>query len=212
MTHLSRFFSTSRDFFVELGTAQVSGTIGAMRNQAAEIAVKWGADIICHWDDDDWSHPNRIAEQVSLLQPTAVDCVGYRDMLFWDTREGQSVPDSRTPYFNRPGLPVNKAWMYNNRFDQSYCVGTSMCYWREAWERNQFDDVNHGEDSRWLRKVRSIGVESGAIDERFPVVNQPRMIASIHGGNTAPYNPPGDPNMWSRAAEWDQHCREVMAL
>jgi glycosyltransferase involved in cell wall biosynthesis len=188
------------------GTAQVSGTIGAMRNQAADIAVKWGADIICHWDDDDWSHPNRIAEQVTLLQATGVDCVGYRDMLFWDTRQRDKEWFWDTPE------GYGKAWVYNNRFDQSYCVGTSMCYWREAWERNQFDDVSHGEDSRWLRKVRSIGVESGTIDERFPVVNQPRMMASIHGGNTAPYNPPGDPNMWSRWPQWDEHCREVMAL
>ncbi len=43
------------------------------------------ADIIIHWDSDDWSHPNRIAEQVALLQASGAECVGYGQMLFYST-------------------------------------------------------------------------------------------------------------------------------
>ena len=46
------------------------------------------ADILVHLDDDDYSHPNRIAEQVVLLQSSGADCVGYREMLFWQNRSG----------------------------------------------------------------------------------------------------------------------------
>src|SRR6266704_272750 len=60
--------------------------IGALRNEATQFAIDEGEsdiDIVIHWDDDDWSHPNRIIEQVELLQFTGCDCVGYREMLFW---------------------------------------------------------------------------------------------------------------------------------
>ena len=49
---------------LESGTTKDCGAVGI---------IHW-ADIIIHWDDDDYSHPNRIAEQVALLQssgPTA---------------------------------------------------------------------------------------------------------------------------------------------
>src|SRR5262249_34410079 len=59
-------------------------TIGALRNRANLLAVhECGADILIHWDDDDWSHPARIKEQVAILQASNYDAVGYREMLFW---------------------------------------------------------------------------------------------------------------------------------
>ena len=54
--------------------------IGTLRNLANERS---NTDILIHWDDDDYSHPNRIAEQVALLQSSGADVVGYREMLFW---------------------------------------------------------------------------------------------------------------------------------
>ena len=40
-------------------------------------------DILIHWDDDDYSHPNRIAEQVALLKSSGADVVGFSEMLSW---------------------------------------------------------------------------------------------------------------------------------
>src|SRR5688572_14083799 len=40
-------------------------SIGAKRNIACSRA---DGEIICHWDDDDWSAPNRITDQVTRLQ------------------------------------------------------------------------------------------------------------------------------------------------
>jgi len=51
--------------------------VGTKRNVACEYAET--ADIICHWDDDDWSAPTRIAEQVeTLTEDMTVQLVGYR--------------------------------------------------------------------------------------------------------------------------------------
>ena len=55
-------------------------SIGKLRNQANALCRE---DIIIHFDDDDVSHPNRIAEQVAHLQASGAECVGYREMLFW---------------------------------------------------------------------------------------------------------------------------------
>jgi glycosyltransferase involved in cell wall biosynthesis len=59
-----------------------SQPIGTLRNQANGTT---SADIIVHWDSDDWSHPNRIAEQVALLQSSGAECVGYGQMMFYST-------------------------------------------------------------------------------------------------------------------------------
>ena len=80
-------------------------TIGELRNYAATFAES--GDIIVHWDDDDLSHPNRIAEQVALLQSSGADAVGYRQMLFW-----------REPMNGVPGTN-GEAWVYT-RSDLRY--------------------------------------------------------------------------------------------
>lgn len=72
-----------------------SRSIGALRNEANRST---DCDIICHWDSDDWSHPDRIAEQVALLQSSGAECVGYNEMLFWFNAMGCSC-------FKSPGPP-----------------------------------------------------------------------------------------------------------
>ena len=54
-------------------------TIGELRNLAIQAEHEWWgfkSDIIAHFDDD-LSHPNRLAEQVALLQQSGADAVGY---------------------------------------------------------------------------------------------------------------------------------------
>jgi len=151
--------------------------IGALRNEATRAC---NADILIHWDDDDWSHPNRIAEQVALLQSSGKECVGYNDLLFW----------------SRP-----EAWLYHKP-PLGYLPGTSLCYWRKTWECHQFPDKMRGEDEEWLRCVDSLGVSS-------IVDGEPRMVATIHGGNTSS-RVCENSEQWKRVAEWDEYCERVI--
>ncbi len=184
-------------------------TIGALRNAANNSAGR--CDIFVHWDSDDWSHHDRISEQVELLQSSGAECVGYREMLFWRT-------------------PKSEAWRYYVPLP-SWVIGSSMCYWRRAWEKHPFPDlparpkVKDGstEDVVWRRGVKCAGVVSIAepyanelnssqraelslANERY----SPRMICSIHGRNSQDYEIELYPDTWSRAPQWDDHCREVM--
>jgi hypothetical protein len=185
--------------------ADPARTIGAMRNYANSLLTD--CDIVCHWDDDDWSHENRIAEEVALLQATGADCVGYNEMLFWDQRPGQ-----------QNGIDaLSAAWLYSNP-NPRYALGTSLCYWRRAWEARPFQDINHGEDTEWLKGVWCHAVST--FDLMKPAGADPRMIARIHAGNSSSgYDPaemarhnvlPASERQWSRVPAWDRVCREVM--
>jgi len=193
--------------------------------------------VIIHWDSDDWSHPERIAEQVAFLQASGKEAVGYREMLFWrETKQvlGAGVEYSQTAPPRSLGslaLKDGEAWLYSNG-NPGYCLGTSLCYWRRVWEKRPFEDLAHGEDYAWLKGVDSLGISSRSKRSRIMcdsfggdgpdgsiVVKdgQPRMIASIHGGNTSPAyqhleacEKQGE--KWKRVPQWDDFCRKVMTL
>lgn len=184
--------------------ASKGAPVGTLRNMANDLSLKsW--DCIAHWDSDDWSHPRRIEEQVRLLQSDpSLDVVGYRDMLFWNQTPGQFCG----------------AWFYENR-DSRYCLGTSLCYWRKAWERVKFLPMPNkagatGEEFHWLKAMNALGESSLPSDPNLPdyPATKPRMIASIHGANTQYYG--GDllesSTSWRRVPGWDDHCRKVMEL
>lgn len=193
-------------------------SIGSLRNWGA-LGTK--ADIIIHWDDDDYSHPNRIAEQVALLQSSGADCVGYREMLFWREglpwMEGATVAlDDRSDLWkmNKPG----EAWLYSNP-DPRYCLGTSLCYWRRTWERKPFEATSQGEDERFTTGLNCVGISANPIDDDPPMHHneQSRMVARIHAGNTSTAYDPAkmaacqvQGEKWTRVPAWDQFCRSVM--
>ncbi|RMH60681.1 MAG: glycosyltransferase family 2 protein [Bacteroidetes bacterium] len=64
--------------------------IGALRNQALEAAT--GDLIVPQWDDDDWSHPERLARQAAVLQEGYDAC----------TLAGTLMHVDADPYFDRP--------------------------------------------------------------------------------------------------------------
>jgi hypothetical protein len=177
-------------------------SIGALRNEVCDWAAHGPTpipEIFITWDDDDWSHAARIAEQVALLQSSGAACVGYSQALFWDTV---------TP-------PAGQAWIYSGN-----PIGASFCYWRETWEALPFEDVSRGEDDRFWRALRVAGKKvetfSGLVAPSLADNDYPRMIHHIHGGNTwvpdyAKAAAHGS-NNWRRAPEFDEYCRERMAL
>lgn len=192
-----------------------TSTIGELRNTGNTYASKGLAeqpDILIHWDDDDYSHPNRIAEQVAMLQSGDYDAVGYREMLFWRTVP-QSVKDGYAEVLRRfppdPNVPMpehlklrqDEAYIYTHPH-ANYCIGTSLCYWRRTWEAKPFPDLpipgnpqSASEDWAWQSGLRTASVSSlrawPASDATESVANirgwtyacDPRMIATIHGQN-----------------------------
>ena len=170
-------------------------TMGEMRNTANAFADP--GEVIVQWDSDDFSDPNRIAEQVALLQSSGADCVGFNEMLFW-----------REP---SPELPCGEAWLYNNP-NPTYALGTSLCYWRESWSRKPFAATNVGEDLQFCTGLKVLGLSS--LTEMGSIAGcDPRMIARIHPGNTSTAYAPEKMRAnseWRRVPEWDDFCRSTM--
>ena len=134
--------------------------IGELRNLVNSMALPTvhDAEIIAHWDSDDWSHQERLTEQVALLQESGAEAVGYREMLFWDSRPGAFCG----------------AWLYSSP-NPAYCLGTSLVYWRKTWERRPFEHRDQAEDTIFLHRVKAAAASS-------IVGGEPRMVASIHRG------------------------------
>ncbi len=198
-------------------------SIGELRNRAVDWVTSdyrfpYGgeqterSEILCHFDDDDLSHPNRIAEQVALMDATGAEVVGYSELLFWR----EAVPAADDFYVEdaedcfgdlADGGEPGEAWLYRGTI-----LGTSLMYRREVWERFPFPATSYGEDTEWLKQVQHAGVKIMA--EGMNRMGQPRMIARIHAGNTskayAPEAMREATHHWSRVPEWDAYCREVM--
>ena len=175
-------------------------TFGALRNWANRLAQS--ADIIAHFDSDDVSHPRRIEEQVAFLQSSGAEAVGYRELLFWDTRpvHAEISPERWSPR--------NEAWLYAHPHP-AYLVGASMCYWRRVWRTHPFDErVPHEDQDWWLHHWPLCAAESAIVGA------EPRMICGIHGDNTSEAY--SAKHMiapeWNRAPEFDNYCAERMKL
>jgi hypothetical protein len=112
--------------------------------------------VIAHWDDDDWSAPGRLADQLERLRGTGKAVTGYSVIKFTD---GQR-------WWLYPGLP-------------EYAVGTSLCYRRDWWLGHRFPCLQVGEDNQFVfeaRTARQIAVVDGT----------DMMYATVHAGNTSP--------------------------
>jgi len=134
--------------------------------------------------------------QVALLQASGADCVGYNEILFWESRTSEAW------IYENDALDI--ATKFNPGYENSYPpVGASYCYWRAAWERLPFPEIDKGEDTHWKRMgARCYGLTGvGRVE--------PRLICEIHGGNT------NSSIMrryaeFRRAPQWDEYCKETM--
>lgn len=181
-------------------------SIGTYRNEAAASAKLMGADIVCHFDSDDLSGPNRIAEQVALLQSSGADCVGYREVMFWDRNAGKMRMDGGALY-SVPTSEAGEAWIYTSRHP-SWCHGASLCYWRKTWERNPFPDMNAGEDLVWQAGLKRASVSAITTPVGHLLDTEPRLICGLHGGNTSAAIVSDAPE-WKRAVSWDARVRDL---
>lgn len=156
-------------------------SIGNLRNMANSRAVEDHApDILVHFDDDDWSHPNRIAEQVALLQSSGAECVGYHSMYFWQAPILDLHDQISEAYNAGNSLDVTNLTTHEGRLhgygrvylyagEPPYALGTSLCYWRSVWEKRPFEDVPMGEDSKFLDGTNAEGKR----------IHEPLRVASV---------------------------------
>lgn len=129
-------------------------TTGEMRNLTCSLAQ---GDIFIHWDDDDWSAPERIQIQMEQMEETGKPVVGFHSISYWNT-------------------VTQLAYQY--RGIRPYACGTSQCYRKEYWQQNRFPKQIIGEDSFFSSRAqaqRSLDSFDG----------MQLIVARMHGDNTS---------------------------
>ena len=143
-------------------------TIGEKRNFGC---LRARGEIICHWDDDDYSHPERLADQVARLLDSGKAVTVYSSMRFTDGHA----------WWRYDGGPEGAAY---------HAPGTSLCYFKRWWQAHPFPLVQIGEDGAFMS-------EAWRHDELIADAGD-WMHATIHRENTSPRQLSG--KQWSRLA------------
>lgn len=130
-----------------------SETIGEKRNFGSSLAA---GEIVLSWDDDDWSAPGRISDQVKRLQDTGAAVTGFHSMHFTD----------------------GTTW-WKFRGDRTTNLGTSLCYRKAWWNDHRFPPKHVGEDDFFIQEA----VRSGKYVSEDA---NGMIVASVHPGNTSP--------------------------
>jgi glycosyltransferase involved in cell wall biosynthesis len=127
--------------------------IGTKRNIACENA---SGEIICHWDDDDFSQPKRITDQVMMLKVTGKSVAGYNKI-----KEVSATSGGLTEY----AVPENMA------------CGTSLCYRKDYWKDHKFKNTSFGEDWMFVEEALELG-------QLITTDGREYIMATSHPGNT----------------------------
>ena len=114
-------------------------------------------EIILHMDDDDIYATDWISKSVDALLCCGGGCTGLSKAYF---KHGEQW------------------YLYQAQENaQPYVCGATMCYYRETWMRNPFNNVNRGED---LQFQTNAGVRPHNYIDGF--------TATIHGDNLHSYS------------------------
>lgn len=127
--------------------------VGCKRNFGCALAH---GELIAHWDDDDYSAPGRLTDQVERLRATEKAVTGYQSMKFTD------------------GVTW---WLYKGW--TGFALATSLCYRRAWWEAHRFAELQCGQDEEFVAKAT-------AAKQLAAVEDLGLMYATIHPGNTSP--------------------------
>jgi len=156
-------------------------TVGSKRNSACERAK---GELIAHFDDDDWSHPDRLSLQVGALLAEGAEFCGLPLILFYAIASGE-VWLSQTPALLHPSLWHNSP------------AGASFLYRREFWSRAPFPDA---------QLCDTAFIWAAGRQDRAVMVSDYRLyVAMIHRGNTVDYRT--DSSYWS---PWRGDIREIV--
>ncbi len=150
-----------RIWYYEISPRELTGR---KLNHCCELAR---GEIICRFDDDDWSSNDRISDQVRRLQAGGAPVTGYSHMFFWNMIRGVAS-------LYRPKRP-------------DWIAGTSFCFLKEFWQTHQFHEIHQGSDSKFIGSLMG----SGLID---PSSDPCHMVARSHNMHpTWPRGIVGDP-------------------
>jgi glycosyltransferase involved in cell wall biosynthesis len=152
-------------------------TLGGKRNTACDLA---NGEVIVHWDDDDWYPARRLTAQVQALLANRADVCGTSRLLFYEPSTDRSWEYS----YSAPGA--------------TWVSGSSLAYWKSFWQGNRFDNIQVGEDSRFVLE----GPSRTVFDLKDPTL----CVATVHGGNTCPRQTNG--SFWR--IEQSARVREVL--
>jgi glycosyltransferase involved in cell wall biosynthesis len=97
--------------------------IGSKRNFAVSMAR---GRYVVHFDDDDWSAPERMEHQIEYLHDSGMSVLSYYDILYWRKLDGKAYR-----CFPRPGERTH---------------GATLCYSRQWWNFHRFPCVPRQED------------------------------------------------------------------
>jgi glycosyltransferase involved in cell wall biosynthesis len=97
--------------------------IGSLRNLATSYAT---GDICVSLDEDDWSHPERVGQQVGRLLGTGKAVTGFHSIY----------------YFNESDRQTYKYWYEpQGRNHPPYACGSSQCYLKSWWEQHKYPET-----------------------------------------------------------------------
>jgi glycosyltransferase involved in cell wall biosynthesis len=94
-------------------------SVGALRNLGTSYAT---GDICVSIDEDDWSHPERVSQQVARLLETGKSVTGFHSIFYFHESDGSTFK-----YHYEP-----------NRSHPPYACGSSQCYRKSWWEKHPF--------------------------------------------------------------------------
>ena len=140
-------------------------TIGTKRNMACEQAT---GDLIAHFDDDDWNHPDRVNFQVGALLAEGAEVCRLSQLSFFeiDTKVAWLC---RTPALLHPSLSLGLP------------AGCTFLYRRGYWSSSPFPDISLGEDMAFI-------APDGRRDLSVSVPDYRLHVTMIHGSNTCHYS------------------------
>jgi len=130
--------------------------LGEKQNHGCEMAA---GEVVCQWDDDDWSAPSRMEQQARALLHSRKSVTGYHSMMFYDEIH-------------------QRAWHYQGPLD--WVVGSSLCYLKSYWANDPFPSISVGQDTYMVLQAR-------ARRELFPLPGRDQMVARRHSSNTSPF-------------------------
>lgn len=159
-------------------------TIGALRNFAISEGLRAfpATTHIANMDDDDWSAPWRIADQMQYIEVTGADVVGANSAYFVEWEAGS---------FRK----------YQN--SGNYILGGSMLFTRRTWEHRPFDVRCKTAEDLAFKQGRRTATSTW-------LVSQPPAIFGLHAGNR--FNPKAfDKSCWGGVTDVET-VRLQMAL
>lgn len=133
-----------------------SAVVGRKRNLGCEQAR---GEFVAIWDDDDFSAPGRLADQVPRLEKSGRAVTGYHSMKFTD---GKS-------WWLYPGPKVG------------FVLATSMLFRRDWWLMHRFQEIQRDQDEMF-------GTQAASRKQLEVAGDLDLMYATCHPKNTSPRN------------------------